>query len=81
MREVYEGNQCGYWTVLEYLGRGYYRCKCVCGNTRRVATQSLRHNRSSSCGCMSANLIEQAKKKREDEIARRVTIKVEPDYK
>ena len=31
----------GEWTVLEYLGNKYWRCKCSCNKIKAVYTQSL----------------------------------------
>lgn len=40
----------GEWTVLEYVGNGYYRCRCSCKNERNVLGYSLRSGESKSCG-------------------------------
>ena len=32
------GSQFGFLTVLGYLGKGKWHCKCECGNTKIVST-------------------------------------------
>jgi hypothetical protein len=41
----------GYWTALRYLGKGKWECRCECGTVREVDGQSLRQEKSVSCGC------------------------------
>ena len=52
-----KGVQFGKWTVLgkaEKRGkRTYWACRCGCGASREVATESLRKGQSKSCGCSS----------------------------
>lgn len=50
------GQRFGKLTVLEYAGRDahnniMWKCKCDCGNTRKVQNGSLVHGKSKSCGC------------------------------
>jgi phage FluMu protein Com len=35
---------------------GYYRCRCDCGNTTRVAGHSLRDGNTKSCGCLRSEI-------------------------
>lgn len=35
----------------------YWHCKCSCGNTREVASQSLRLEAARSCGCLRKELL------------------------
>lgn len=41
----------GKWTILKYLGGGFYVCKCDCGTERKVNVSSLRLGKTRSCGC------------------------------
>lgn len=45
--------------VLEYSytknNRGYWKCKCSCGNIRIVETNKLKSGRIKSCGCLNKN--------------------------
>jgi hypothetical protein len=49
------GEQYGKWTVLDYVGekgRGrnsYWKCQCVCGETREVCGSLLRTGKSTQC--------------------------------
>lgn len=45
------GKKFGDWTVLEYSGNQQWKCECVCGTVRNVATTSLVRNLSTNCGC------------------------------
>ena len=44
------GQQIGDWTVLRYLGKYIWECKCSCGNIKNVASYDLTHGNSLSCG-------------------------------
>lgn len=46
------GKEIGLWTVLEYQGEGYWRCKCKCGTIKEVYGRNLRNGNSKSCGCL-----------------------------
>lgn len=46
-------------TVLKYLGKSKWLCKCDCGNETIVQTSSLKSGRIKSCGCYN---LEKAKK-------------------
>ena len=48
------GRKCGRWTVVEYVGRGLWKCVCDCGNIRNVSGGSLRNGASKSCGYYKA---------------------------
>lgn len=39
-------------TVIKYDGSGYWICLCVCGKQKRIYGQSLRTQRTQSCGCL-----------------------------
>ncbi len=49
----------GYLTVIEYLGtrrysgsmNRYWKCQCICGNTKEIPCQLLKMNKTKSCGC------------------------------
>lgn len=40
----------GSWVALEYTGKSHWLCKCDCGVYRKVKAQSLKENKSRSCG-------------------------------
>lgn len=44
------------WTVLEYVGRSYWKCKCDCGTVRDIFTGNLSAKKTRSCGCLRAEL-------------------------
>ena len=44
------GNKIGEWTVLEYIGKKYWKCQCSCGKQKEVYSQSLINKKSLSCG-------------------------------
>lgn len=46
-----EGNIYGKWTVLTYLGRRMWLCKCECGKEKSVHSSNLLSGKSLSCGC------------------------------
>jgi hypothetical protein len=37
------------WYVEEYLGGGFWKCTCECGNTGKVNSFDLTHNKSTQC--------------------------------
>lgn len=44
------------WTVISYAGKKWnstniWKCKCVCGNIKDVASENLTSGKSTSCGC------------------------------
>ena len=45
-----EGTTINDWSIQEYLGHGYYRCKCSCGKIKIVASKNLMRGQSKSCG-------------------------------
>lgn len=56
------GDVFGFWTVLgdgndRYTKGGHKRrtksCKCICGRTKDVDVEALKHHKSRSCGCMN----------------------------
>lgn len=44
------GQQIGEWTVLEYLGKKKYKCRCSCGTIKDVLKVNLINGTSTSCG-------------------------------
>ena len=48
---IREGNQFGEWTVLNYAGDGYWRCRCSCGTESAVLGYNLKSGVTESCGC------------------------------
>lgn len=50
------GQQFGRWTVLRYVGREMWLCRCECGKEREVIGSNLRNNGSLSCGCLAREL-------------------------
>lgn len=51
------GQRFGRLTVLEYAGtnnwhKSLWLCRCDCGNEKIIAGESLRRNRTRSCGCL-----------------------------
>lgn len=49
-RKDLTGHIIGEWTVGEYVGDGFYECKCSCGVTKRLKGTYLRTGQSKSCG-------------------------------
>jgi hypothetical protein len=47
------GSQFEFLTVLGYLGKGKWHCKCECGNTKIVSTAKLNNGHVKSCGCLA----------------------------
>lgn len=47
------GQTFGEWTVLEYVGNYYWRCRCSCNREKIVYGLSLRRGESKSCGHLS----------------------------
>ena len=45
-----KGMQFGEWVVIDYVGKGYYNCKCSCGVQREVSKYHLLSGRTKSCG-------------------------------
>ena len=39
------------WTLLEYIGKNFWLCECVCGTQKRVRKYELINGTSKSCGC------------------------------
>ena len=53
------GKHIGLWEVLEEVrvnNRKYYRCRCECGTIRNVCADSLRRQRTLSCGCLQREI-------------------------
>lgn len=47
------GNQFKFLSVLGYLGKGKWHCKCECGNVKIVSTAKLNNGHVKSCGCLA----------------------------
>lgn len=43
-------------------GDVYWRCVCLCGNTKEVVSINLKHGKTQSCGCLSKELAAQRAK-------------------
>lgn len=58
MADISIGKEFGYWTVIgkdPVIGKkGKWRCRCVCGQIRDVASIQLARGNSQSCGCKRA---------------------------
>lgn len=39
------------WSVIKYVGKGYYLCRCECGSEKNVYGSNLRKGSTKSCGC------------------------------
>lgn len=40
----------GEWEALEYVGKGFWKCRCSCGKIKNVRASSLKSGTSVSCG-------------------------------
>jgi hypothetical protein len=52
-----EGARCGNWTVVAHHGRDrsghhLWRARCACGTERVLCASTIRHRKSTSCGCL-----------------------------
>ena len=47
------GQKFGKWTVLEYVGKSTWLCRCECGTERNIEGANLRRGKTTSCGCIS----------------------------
>ena len=47
------GKKFNFLTILGYLGKGKWHCKCECGNYTEVKTAKLNNNHTKSCGCLA----------------------------
>lgn len=45
------GQTFGYLTAIEHVGRGMWKCRCVCGKEKIVGRLDLKRGRTKSCGC------------------------------
>lgn len=45
------GERYGKLTLLEYLGKGNWKCKCDCGNTHVTRIYNLKRGQGQHCGC------------------------------
>lgn len=54
------GQTFGRWTVLSYAGKRSryltWRCLCVCGEVKVIASGTLKSGHSKSCGCLQREL-------------------------
>src|SRR3990167_6723790 len=54
-----ENQKFGHWTVLKYIGAGFYWCKCSCGSERDILTHHLIVGLTKACfQCHLKNNIE-----------------------
>ena len=57
-KKIEIGDKYGYWTVKGYAGKqgsknkDYWNCDCVCGCNKDVLGETLKNGRSTSCGCL-----------------------------
>lgn len=66
----------GRWTIIEKAksrnNKGYWKCKCICGNEKEVESYLLTSGQSKSCGCLNRELAsERCRKTRIDLTGRR----------
>lgn len=55
--DIEVGKTIGEWEILERIDSTYYKCRCSCGNIRKVSAWNLKTGRSKSCGeCKFDNL-------------------------
>ena len=47
------GNRYNMLTILGYLGKGEWHCKCDCGNTKVIKTAKITTGHTKSCGCLA----------------------------
>lgn len=58
-KEIYAGQTFGKLTTINFShvekrnGKGYWNCKCECGNTVQVMTKYLNNGDTKSCGCLA----------------------------
>jgi len=55
------GKTFGNWTVIEYLGKQYWLCRCSCGNMKSIYSGNLVSGNTTQCRSCSAK-----SKKRKD---------------
>ena len=60
-RQHLGGKRFGKWTVLEYVDKQKYLCRCDCGTERVIYSPNLTTGKTRSCGC--ANRLEYVGKK------------------
>ncbi len=46
------GQKFNRFTVIRYLGEGYWECRCDCGNISKQKGAKLRRGDNKSCGCL-----------------------------
>lgn len=47
------GQKYGRLTIIDYLGKSYFLCKCNCGNIKKIRKDHLINGDIKSCGCIS----------------------------
>lgn len=52
-RKYYAGQSFGNWTVLKYVARSRYICRCVCGTEKEICSNEFKKGEPISCGCIS----------------------------
>lgn len=55
------GKKYGYLTPFEYIGRGRWKCLCVCSNIIVASTSTLNEGKSKSCGCRKSEFLAKAR--------------------
>lgn len=55
------GQKFGRLTVIKYVGKSNWLCKCDCGNEKIVSTTHLK-NDTKSCGCLKKEMLSQRSK-------------------
>ena len=53
-------------TVLEYVGKSKWLCKCDCGSLITVIAPKLKSGHTKSCGCFQKEQVSKFNKKYED---------------
>lgn len=57
IKKIKVGDVFNYLTVIEILGEGKYRCRCICGSIKDYFGNNLTRNHTKSCGCKKSALI------------------------
>lgn len=51
------GQRFGRLLALEHLGSGLWRCRCDCGNEKKLRGGTLRSGNTTSCGCLHREML------------------------
>jgi len=57
MAQDLAGRVVGRWTVVEYVGKSYWKCRCECGTVKNVFTGNLTASKTLSCGCLRKEVV------------------------